>query len=54
MHRRPLSKALVGPGMIEIANVLDEHCEQMVLAPDDDVIEGLCERTFCRPQVRTN
>src|SRR5665213_692382 len=31
----------MGPGLIEIANVLGEHCEQMALAQDDDVIETL-------------
>ena len=27
----------MGSGLIEIANVLSEHCEQMALAQDDDV-----------------
>src|SRR5450631_2723135 len=31
----------MGPGLIEIANVVGEHCEQMALAQDDDVIETL-------------
>jgi hypothetical protein len=29
----------MGTGMIEIADVLGEHFEQMALAQDDDVIE---------------
>jgi hypothetical protein len=29
------------PGVIEIANVVGEHCEQMALDQDDDVIETL-------------
>src|SRR5450432_3227234 len=31
----------MGPRLIEIANVLGEHCEEMALAQDDDVIETL-------------
>src|SRR5450432_3933954 len=31
----------MGTGMIEIANVFGEHCEQMALAQDDNVIETL-------------
>jgi hypothetical protein len=33
-----LVQALMGPGTIEMANVFGEHCEQMALAQDDDVI----------------
>src|SRR5450432_1093570 len=38
---RTLVQALVGPGMIEVANVFGEHREQIALAQDDDVIETL-------------
>src|SRR5450432_2245692 len=38
---RTLVQALVGPGMIEVANVFGEHREQMAPAQNDDVIETL-------------
>ena len=47
--RDELADSLVSPGLVEIANVVDENLEQVTLAEDEHVIEALAAHAAQEP-----